>query len=62
MTVMGGGIRRYPVTTSPAAFIACPRHGLAVALGEDGRIVSTCPACVRQAKAAEAKIAARSKP
>lgn len=48
---------RYPLT-GPASTIACPRHGLAVALDADGRIVSSCPACVRVAAAAEARLAA----
>jgi hypothetical protein len=33
-------------------------HGLAVALNEEGRIITTCPACVRVAAAAEAKLIA----
>ena len=48
---------RYPVT-SPASIIACPRHGLAVALGEDGRIISACPSCAAVARLAELKLAA----
>jgi hypothetical protein len=47
---------RYPVT-GPASTIPCPRHGLAVALNEAGYIVSSCPACVRDAERAEAKLA-----
>ena len=48
---------RYPVT-GPTSFIACPRHGLAVALGEDGRIISACPSCAAQARIAGMKLAA----
>lgn len=46
---------RYPIT-GPASIIACPRHGLAVALDAHGRITSSCPACDRVAAAAEAKL------
>lgn len=48
---------RYPIT-GPASIIACPRHGLAVALDEAGYSVSACPACLRVAAAAESKLAA----
>lgn len=48
---------RYPIT-GPASIIACPRHGLAVALNEDGRIAASCPRCDRVAAAGEARIVA----
>lgn len=41
----------YPVP-SPASVIHCPVHLCAVALGEDGRIASTCPECIAEAAAA----------
>lgn len=46
----------YPIT-GPASIIACPRHGLSVALNEDGRIAASCPRCDRVAAAAEVSIA-----
>jgi hypothetical protein len=38
----------YPVR-GVRSFVECPVHLLAVAVDEAGRLVSTCPACVREA-------------
>lgn len=39
----------YPLVHSPRSFIECPVHGVVVALGDDGRITSTCPRCLLDA-------------
>jgi len=44
-------MRRYPVT-SRSSVIDCPVHGFTVALGADGRISSTCPGCIGEARKA----------
>lgn len=46
---------RYPLRTRTSV-IDCPEHGCAVALGEHGRIVSTCPECVREARTARRRL------
>jgi hypothetical protein len=41
----------YPVTAPGARpFIDCPVHGCVVVLGDDGRIRSRCPLCLREAR------------
>ena len=46
---------RYPVT-SRASVIDCPVHGFTVALNEEGRIASTCPGCILEARVARRRL------
>lgn len=43
--------QKYPVP-GRTSIVECPVHQLAVALNDDGRICSQCPACRREAEAA----------
>jgi hypothetical protein len=45
----------YPVR-SRSSVIDCPVHGFTVALNEAGRIASTCPACVAEARTARRRL------
>lgn len=49
---------RYPVT-SRRSVIDCPVHGFTVALNEEGRIASTCPGCIHEARKARRRWNAR---
>lgn len=43
---------RYPVA-GPASVLECPVHGLIVALDDQGRVHSPCPACKSEADRAQ---------
>jgi hypothetical protein len=45
----------YPVT-SRRSVLDCPVHDCTVALGDDGRIASPCPACIVEARKARRRI------
>jgi len=49
---------RYPVT-SHRGFLECPEHGCLVLLDEAGRIRSSCPACIVEARKARRRLRAR---
>jgi hypothetical protein len=49
--------RRYPVP-GVTSILECPIHELVVALDNQGRIVSSCPACRREAEAAIERLVA----
>lgn len=51
---------RYPVT-SRRSVIDCPVHRFTVALDEEGRIASRCPACIIEARLARRRLRAISK-
>ena len=45
----------YPVT-SRRSVLDCPVHNFTVALGDDGRIASTCPGCIIEARIARRRL------
>lgn len=46
---------RYP-NHSRASVIECPVHKFSVALGADGRISTTCPGCILEARVARRRL------
>jgi hypothetical protein len=49
---------RYPVT-SRRSVLDCPVHEVTVALNDEGRIASACPACKAEARKARARLGRR---
>lgn len=49
---------KYPAPRTASPLIECPVHGCVVVLGDDGRIKTCCPMCLREAKAARRKLKA----
>jgi len=46
---------KYPIT-SRASVTDCPVHGFTVALNDAGRIASTCPGCILEARKARRRL------